>query len=113
MLFKSSIFFNPFSFLISQIRRIYLNSKIYNYTNTPDQNNVLVNHDRVSEELTNNMLVHSEYYYLTGVSLPVNMFPLKNQHTSTGITNQGNLWKDQNTYDHRRYNKLFSKHKKP
>ena len=30
MLFKSSIFFNPFSFLISQIRRIYLNSKIYN-----------------------------------------------------------------------------------
>lgn len=85
-----------------------LNSKIYNYANTPDQNNLLVNPDRVSDELDNNMLVHSEYYYLTGVSLPVNMFPLKNQYTSTGITNPGNLWRDQNTYEHRRYNKLFT-----
>ena len=30
MLVKSSIFLNPFSFLINQIRRIYLNSIIYN-----------------------------------------------------------------------------------
>jgi hypothetical protein len=94
--------------LTTRVRDSRVNSKIFNYKNTYDQNNVLVNTDRSSEELANNMLVHSEYYYLTGATLPVNLFPLKNQQTSTGIVKQGNLWSEESTYKHRRYNKLFT-----
>ena len=83
------------------------NPQIYNYTTGINDNQLNVDRDRTTHHKTN-MLVHSEYYYLTGESIPINMFSLKNQQTPTGRTSPGNMHPGKHNYDHREYNKMFT-----
>ena len=85
-----------------------LNSKIYNYSKGIDQNNVNVDVSKSTDALQSNMLVHSEYYFLTGESIPVNILPLKNYQDASGLTSPTNPWSEQNKYRHRSYNKIFT-----
>lgn len=84
-----------------------LNSQVFNYSNTIDQNNVNIDSTNSASSLTNNLLAHSEYYYLTGTSIPVNILPLKNQQTDSGLVLPTNQW-NESAYSHRNYNKLFT-----
>ena len=84
-----------------------LESRIFNYTNTIDQNNVNVNDITSYKGLDHNIIAHSEYYFLTGTSIPINIIPLKNQLTDKGYTIPENQW-NENVYTHRKYNKLFT-----
>tara|TARA_B110000495_G_scaffold94975_1_gene82063 strand:+ start:6292 stop:10356 length:4065 start_codon:yes stop_codon:yes gene_type:complete len=85
-----------------------LNSSIYNYNTTLNYSDLSVNKMTSDLSVKNNLAVHSEYYFLTGESLPVNVFPLKNQQTATGLSSPNNPWTLQSPNQHRHYNKIFT-----
>ena len=91
----------------TKITETDLDSRIFNYKNTIDQNNINVDEMRSTTGLSNNILAHSEYYFLTGTSIPVNLIPLKNQQTDKGNVIPSNKW-NEGEYNHRRYNKIFT-----
>lgn len=60
-----------------------------------------------TDSIKTNMLVHSEYYYLTGEFIPVNFFNLKNDQTPYGITKSNNIDpRNDSIYFNREYNKI-------
>lgn len=77
----------------------------YNYVIGKDKNNIEVDANR-SSDIQVNMLVHSEYYYLTGESIPINFFNLKNNITPDGISSNNNLYPGQPNNIFRDYNKI-------
>ena len=78
---------------------------INNYDTTISNNNINISNKSVSHHT--NMLVHSEYYYLTGESIPINFYSLKNDQTPEGITTGNELDpREKNIYSNRTYNKI-------
>lgn len=84
-----------------------LNSSITKYRQTSVKNNIDVSKHHQHAEKVNNIL-HSEYYYLTAESLPVNFIPLKNTQTPHGICSSNNISDDKSPNNHRVYNKVFT-----
>jgi hypothetical protein len=78
---------------------------VNNYETSISNNNLDVSDKSISHHT--NMLVHSEYYYLTGESIPINFYSLKNDQTSEGITTGNELDpREHSIYSNRTYNKI-------
>lgn len=92
----------------TKLSDVKLDSKIVNYEQSNDLSNLNVNTNTSTQGLLSNHLLHSEYYYLTGNSLPVNMLTLKNQLTSKERLSTQNLWTGESIHQQRDYNKLFT-----
>ena len=84
----------------------FLNSKLYNYKTDTDQNNLLTDTNNSHSNIQNNHLLNSEYYFLTGTSLPVNIMPLKNQVSSNDTAGEATGWESVHSHQHREYNKI-------
>lgn len=82
-----------------------IDSKIHNFEKSVDLSNINVGE---STNVSNNILLHSEYYYLTGNSIPVNFFPVMNQLNANGNVSHSNMYTDMESYKQRDYNKLFT-----
>jgi hypothetical protein len=88
-------------------RRTYrkLIPTINNYSTSISNNDIKISNRSVNHRT--NMLVHTEYYYLTGESIPINFFSLKNDQTPYGITNSNAIDpRNQHNYMNRVYNKI-------
>jgi len=82
-----------------------IDSKTVKYRQSINTNHLDTLSRYTPSEKSNNAL-HSEYYYLTGESLPINLFPLKNTQTAAGICNSNNISDDNTPNNHRLYNKI-------
>ena len=85
-----------------------IDSKVINYKKNNNYSSLSIDSHNTSKELHNNHLLHSEYYYLTGNSLPVNMITLKNQLTPVERVSTQNVWENEAPHQQRDYNKLFT-----
>lgn len=85
-----------------------LSSRIHNYIHTINHDKVDVDVNRTTANLKTNNIVHTEYYFLTGTSLPINIMPLKNHETPSGNVLPTNKWDENDKYSQKRYNKLFT-----
>lgn len=82
-----------------------LQPNVNNYTTDISNNSLHISNHSYEHKV--NMLVHSEYYYLTGESIPINFFSLKNDQTPSGTTSNNVLDKrEHNLYSNRFYNKI-------
>ncbi len=86
---------------------IKISNNIVNYEQNLS-NNLNVNENTSSLNVKNNNIIHSEYYYLTGESIPINILPLKNQQTDSGYSSPTSPWIDRSEYNHREYNKIYT-----
>lgn len=78
---------------------------ITNYDDSVSNHSLNVSDKTINHKT--NMLVHSEYYYLTGESIPINFFSLKNDQTPHGITQNNVLdTRFNSVYTNRLYNKI-------
>lgn len=84
----------------------YVYQNILNYKQSTN-NELLFDENTTTSDLATNMLIHSEYYYLTGESIPYNILPVKNYETASGIISPSNIG-DDSQYKHRMYNKMFT-----
>ena len=88
-------------------KQLKVETNVVNYEkNIHNDVNVDVNNSSANQ--VNNMLIHSEYYYLTGEAIPYNIMPLKNQQTDSGYCIPSNPWPQYSEYHQRIYNKLFT-----
>jgi len=85
-----------------------IDSKIYDYDHSLNGNTLTTSKGSKLPLVNSNLIIHSEYYYLTGESLPINFFNLKNSSTPDGITTPSNIDPRQNLHNHRDYSKIYT-----
>lgn len=91
----------------TNISKNVIQSHVFNYKKDINYNQLEIDKDKTSSQQVNT-LVHSEYYFLTGESFPVNFFGLKNLQTPSNINSSNNIFPGQSNEYHRDYNKVFT-----